>query len=107
MEMSEDEIRLKKFLLEELHENVMFIKFEKKDKTIREMKCSLSDAVIPHEQKPNESKRKSNPEVIKVWDIDKGAWRSFRVDSVIGYRFDTNKILDLRVKNKLNEVING
>lgn len=60
--------------------------FTKRDGTRRTMNCTLrSDIAIPHE-KTTEKVKKLNEDVCAVWDIDKGAWRSFRYDSVIEYR---------------------
>ena len=54
--------------------------FTKKDGTIRFMKCTLQESVLP--PAPEESKRKPNPEVLSVWDLEKNAWRSVRIDSI-------------------------
>ena len=55
--------------------------FTKKNGEEKIMKCTLLNNIIPEENK-SKNVKKSNPEVLPVWDIDKSAWRSFRVDSV-------------------------
>jgi len=87
--MNVDKIALR----EELKNGVVTVVFVKRDGTWRNMRCTLSDNYIPqvpeepqvlqeyddHHPKPA---RTINDEVQKVWDIDEGAWRSFRYDSV-------------------------
>jgi hypothetical protein len=48
------------------------------------MKCTLIDEYIPSPELDlsRTSTRKVNEAVLPVWDIDKNAWRSFRIDSV-------------------------
>lgn len=68
------------------------IKFKKMDQTVREMSCTLSSQFLP-EMKNLEGKKvkikPENPDNITVWDLDKQAWRSFRVDSILDYSFQT------------------
>lgn len=87
-----------KYELKELLQNsVSTVVFTKVDGTEREMKCTLLPEYIP--QKPvvegqqlltEELTRKENPNTLSVWDLDKGGWRSFRVDSVQAINVDTN-----------------
>lgn len=57
------------------------IVFTKKDGTLREMRCTQDMSMVPDEFKPKGNNRKTT-ESIPVWDIDKKAWRSFRLDSL-------------------------
>ena len=65
------------------------VTFTKVDKSIRVMPCTLNPNLIPlapiTESTTEEPKkeRKENINVIPVFCTDIGAWRSFRVDSVI------------------------
>jgi hypothetical protein len=70
-----------------LKEKVLTVKFKKKDDSIRKMVCTLSSEYLPdNESKEIEKKTKAeNPNVLPVWDLEKLAWRSFRVDSVVEY----------------------
>jgi|DEB3_MinimDraft_2_1074329.scaffolds.fasta_scaffold22523_2 WYL_2, Sm-like SH3 beta-barrel fold len=64
------------------------IKFEKKDGTLREMKCSLNEnIVVPYEKKTDKVKEK-NDETLAVWDVEKNAWRSFQLRSIKEIGFD-------------------
>lgn len=72
--------------------------FTKKDGTTRIMKCSLSKEFVPEQLEMallskefvpeqvdmalEEGKKKVNPDVQAVYDIEAQGWRSFRWDSV-------------------------
>jgi len=68
-------------LVEGLKRNVLTVNFTKVNGEERTMNCTLHESMLP-EVKDSSSEKKENPDVIAVWDIDKDAWRSFRVDSV-------------------------
>jgi len=74
-------------MLNMLHEGTCQVTFTKLDGTKRVMKCTLKSEKINSLidsgklDAPGSSKQKSD-EVISVIDLDKDAWRSFRVDSV-------------------------
>jgi len=68
-------------LVEGLKRNVLTVNFTKVNGEERTMNCTLHESMLP-EVKEGSSEKKENPDVIAVWDIDKDAWRSFRVDSV-------------------------
>ena len=58
--------------------------FKKKNGDNRDMLCTLSESIIGQEyQKEVMSGKKSNPDVLPVWDVEKKGWRSFRLDSII------------------------
>lgn len=64
-----------------LQSGVCLIKFEKVDGTKRIMYATLDPSAIPEEKKtPNESIRGTS--VVRVFDIEKFEWRSYRVESV-------------------------
>lgn len=89
--METSEIKYTKdFLLELLHNDEITVEFTKKDGTVRKMLCTLQQDKLPKvEIKEGEEKRKKtpNPDIISVWDLEKKAWRSFRVDSVKAFTF--------------------
>ena len=66
-------------LIKNLQKNVMQITFNKINGEERLMHCTLHETFIPATSTNN---KKNNDEVLPVWDIDIGAWRSFRLDSV-------------------------
>ena len=67
-----------------LSSEVANVTFTKSDGSERVMKCTLIDEYIPSTELDlsRTSTRKVNEAVLPVWDIDKNAWRSFRIDSV-------------------------
>lgn len=79
----------KEELIKVLKERVVTVKFKKKDDSIRKMVCTLSEDYLPEPENVVEvtekKKKKENPNTLPVWDLEKLAWRSFRVDSVVEY----------------------
>ena len=65
-----------------LHNSVATITFTKSDGTERIMKCTLKKEEIAASEKKTDRVKAVNEEVISVWDLEKAAWRSFRLDSV-------------------------
>ncbi len=65
-----------------LQEEVVALEFEKADGSIRKMYATLKEDVLPEQEEGNtdKPKRKPNPDVKAVWDIEAGGWRSFRWD---------------------------
>lgn len=69
-----------------LRDNICIVTFTKRDGTERVMRCTLKSDYLPKvsveinsEAKPV---RKTNLNTVSVWDMDKGAWRGFALDSV-------------------------
>jgi hypothetical protein len=55
------------------------------------MHCTLQESIIPAlnvDQTTTTKKRMENDGVIRVWDLDKQSWRSFRWDSIKAFSFD-------------------
>ena len=71
---------LRETMITALQRRVMYVTFTKVDGSTRVMKCSLQEGVIPADIKGSD--KKANDEVLAVWDLEKAAWRSFRLDSV-------------------------
>ncbi len=78
------------FLKQMLYDNILSVKFVKKDGTERKMRCTLRGDMIPALQGTQEAaqKRTRSDEALAVWDLEKNAWRSFRFDSIIGFSED-------------------
>jgi len=65
-----------------LHSGPVTVTFYKQDGEKRVMNCTLQEGVaIPH-VKTTDVVRKLNPEICRVWDIDKEEWRSFLFESI-------------------------
>ena len=72
-----------------LHEGAVEVNFVKADGTDRKMYCTLSkkilednDALPKGAVNKDGSKRKVSQDCIRAFDLEKKAWRSFRLDSV-------------------------
>ena len=85
--MTRDEI------VTELKEGLLEVTFTKANGEERVMKCSLHKTFTANltEEVKKTNQRKINEDVIPVWDIAKGGWRSFRVDSITSIK-DLGKI---------------
>lgn len=60
--------------------------FRKKDGEQRKMRCTLMESVLPEIDSTTEKRKVSrSADTVSVWDMEKRAWRSFRVDSVIAF----------------------
>jgi len=68
-----------------LKEHIVTVKFKKQDGTERTMKCTLLSDLVPVYEKKTERIKLENEETLAVWDLEKKAFRSFKVDSVIDY----------------------
>lgn len=68
--------------LEQLSSKSMVVTFEKKDGTIRKMRCTSDLNRIPEENHPLGTGVKKTG-IKPVFDLDKNEWRSFRLDSII------------------------
>jgi hypothetical protein len=74
-----------------LFEDVVAVEFQKKDGTVRDMKCTLNFNRIPEDKIPKAKTQEEiettstneDNDVFKVFDVQKNEWRSFRKDSII------------------------
>lgn len=74
---------IRKDLVKMLFNNVVIVHFTKKDGTNREMKCTLKPSlVVPYEKKTDRQRNESNPEIVRVYDLDKQAWRTVNIDTI-------------------------
>jgi len=70
--------------IETLREGVCRVTFTKQNGEERKMLCTLDMSGIPAEDVPKTDGNKTavSTESVRVYDLEKEAWRSFRVDSV-------------------------
>ena len=81
----------KEILKEKLKNSTAVIEFRKVDQSIRKMNCTLSAQFLPKSEVTDKEENKTikdNPNNMRVWDLDKEAWRSFRIDSILDYSFN-------------------
>ena len=76
-------------LLKDLRHNVVEVHFMKTNGEQRIMRCTLQPHMLPElyrnnlaEQQEERKFHAENPNVLAVWDVNEGGWRSFRIDSV-------------------------
>lgn len=70
------------FDLSDLKKGAMRITFRKKDGSLRIMQCTQCIRMMPKAELA-ESEVSYNEDQIRVWDLEKTAWRSFRLSSVV------------------------
>lgn len=73
-------------MLSQLREGVCIVKFEKADGTERTMRCTLNQQVISENNSTPTGGGSNYPDYqIRVLDVDKMAWRSFNLPSIISF----------------------
>lgn len=71
-------------LRKRLRNENLLVTFTKKDGTQRTMRCTLAADSIPTEAEPKEKSSRAVPSTsLAVYDLDKKEWRSFRWDSIL------------------------
>lgn len=88
-DLAETAVELQKWeeLKARLQTEVLEVTFTKKDGTERTMQCTLKEDLLPKvevDESAEKKEREINVEVMPVWDLEKAAWRSFRMDSIKG-----------------------
>lgn len=70
-------------ILTKLKENTCSVLFTKVGGEERKMLCTLKADLLPVvEESTTEKKRHESLESVKVFDLEKSAWRAFRIDSI-------------------------
>jgi hypothetical protein len=65
-----------------LQNDIVTVRFEKADGSLREMRCTLQASYLPEQVAEEKKVRAENDTVLAVWDLDNGGWRSFRMESI-------------------------
>ena len=81
----------KKKIIDQLQKETVFLVFKKKDsEELRTMRGTLKKDLIPEKESSKiKSDRKFSDAVIRVWDLDKNAWRSFIIENLISINGET------------------
>lgn len=76
-------------MVEMLKQQVCQVKFIKVNGEERIMQATLKEDIIPPAEQPREDDNgvQITIGVIKCWDVEKEAWRSFRVDNVLSFSY--------------------
>lgn len=75
-------------MIKQLQQRNCRVIFKKVNGEERDMICTLREDVLPPASKDpitQKKVREVNPEVLAVWDVNKEAFRSFRVENVISF----------------------
>lgn len=75
-------------MITQLRERECRVIFKKANGDERDMLCTLREDAIPDWSSDTNTKSESkgySQDAIRVIDVNKGEWRSFRVDSVISF----------------------
>jgi len=76
------------WMIEQLRQRDCRVIFTKANGEERDMVCTLREDVIPASSSDNNTEPKTkgySDSAIRVIDVNKGEWRSFRVDSVVSF----------------------
>ena len=79
-------------IIEDLHNTICRVVFTKANGDERVMHCTLQESMLPEQIDLEETiqKKKPNPDVLAVWDVEAKGWRSFRWDSVKEFTTEFN-----------------
>ena len=99
----------KQEIITKLKREICEIFFKKKDGSIRHMICTLNQSLIPTRELvraekaslPQTTPAKQN--VIAVWDVEKMAWRSFRVNSLLFVDTESRERIEEYVEEPEND----
>lgn len=79
-------------ILEILHSGPTSVRFIKNDGSFRDMRCTLNREILSEHLPPREpgtTPAETNPNLIRVFDLEKLEFRSFRVDSVTSVKAES------------------
>jgi hypothetical protein len=85
----------KEHVLSLLKDNVCNVSFTKRDGTKRDMVCTLKPNMLPLRKTEPKDSGSANPKpenVIVVFDLDKDAWRSFDIETVLSINEKENYV---------------
>ena len=78
-------------LLESLLQDVAIVTFRKRTTgEVRVMPCTKNLKYVPSDLLPKGTDRQTNPNIVKVFSLDRNSWRSFHVQDVL----DIKKVTD-------------
>jgi hypothetical protein len=83
-----NDVQFEQYVIDLLGTNEVTVDFVKKDGSERNMRCTLNIELIPEDKRPTVKTiveaPETRPEAVRVFDLDKQDWRSFRWDSLKG-----------------------
>jgi hypothetical protein len=85
---TEDILMNRDEMINELRKRDCRVIFKKTNGEERDMLCTLQESALPDwsvDANSDKESRGYSDQVIRVVDVNKGEWRSFRVDSVVSF----------------------
>jgi len=76
------DMNVRQLILNSIKDKSITVSFTKKDGSNRNMLCTLAESLIPEDKKPKTENTKFSDDALRVFDLDKQEWRSFRWDSI-------------------------
>jgi WYL_2, Sm-like SH3 beta-barrel fold len=67
-----------------LKSGIATVTFTKVDGSVRVMRCTLNENLLPEKYRNNETSTAGASKTLRVYDVELNEWRSFRVESVTG-----------------------
>ena len=84
----------RQWLRDLLRTNIVEVIFTKSDGTERKLKCTLKADKLPVKEESGDDtpkRKKSNPDLVSVYDVENNGWRSFRFDSIKSVEFNLDE----------------
>lgn len=75
-------------IIRDMRKGIVAFSFTKNDGDLRDMRATLVNEKIPEEKLPTSdynSSLKSNPDVIRCFDVEIKEWRSFKISTLNSY----------------------
>lgn len=69
-----------------IYNNPVAVKFIKADGSTRVMVCTLSPSLVPSTESSRLRQVDPNQDYLRVWDLQKNEWRTFRFSSLQEYK---------------------
>ena len=85
------------YIKDMLVSDILKVTFTKVNGDTREMYCTLQDEFVPEHKKyfsEGAKPREKNMETLSVFDMEKGDWRSFRIENVTKFELIQEENLD-------------
>lgn len=86
--MKKNQLPNKDLVIKHLRQGKVNFSFKKADGELREANGTLIQRIIPAEKQnwdSNPNPPGSNPDNVVYWDMDKNAWRSFKISKLESY----------------------
>ena len=73
-------------VIQQLRTAEVLVEFVKADKTHTSMHCTLCEDLIPESARSSDPQVNTDPNLIKVYALDRNGWRSFRLERMTRFQ---------------------